>query len=86
MRANDQHSERVLIYDPTGRDAEIAQQILNAAGLSSEPVGSFPALCLEISRGAGLVVIAEEAIQTAVSAPPTACHFALDASRVRRRR
>ena len=58
-------SERVLILAPTGRDAEIAAQILREAGFSAEPAHDLNALCAKFSAGAGVAIIADEAVQNA---------------------
>ena len=58
-------SERVLILAPTGRDAEIAAQILRESGFSAEPAHDLNALCAKFSAGAGVAIIADEAVQNA---------------------
>lgn len=58
-------SERTLILAPTGRDAEIAAQILREAGFSAEPANDLNALCAKFSAGAGVAIIADEAVQNA---------------------
>ena len=56
-------SERALILAPNGRDARVAMQLLQAAGLPAEIHQNLIAVSLEIEKGAGLAIIAEEAIQ-----------------------
>ena len=58
-------SERALILAPRGRDAEIAALILKEAGSSSDIRKDLLSLCEEIARGAGLAIIADEAIRDA---------------------
>ena len=58
-------SERTLILAPTGRDAEIAAQILRESGFSAEPAHDLNALCAKFSAGAGVAIIADEAVQNA---------------------
>jgi hypothetical protein len=58
-------SERALILAPRGRDAAIAAAMLGEAGISADPCVSLPHLIQELDRGAGLVVLTEEALATA---------------------
>jgi signal transduction histidine kinase len=58
-------SERAIILAPKGRDAEIAARILSAAGFAAERARDLPSLCDDIAAGAGLAIIADEAVQTA---------------------
>lgn len=54
-------SDRALVLAPHGRDAAIASSVLNESGLVAEVVKGVPRLVLELGRGAGLGVVAEEA-------------------------
>ncbi|HYG61140.1 MAG TPA: ATP-binding protein [Thermoanaerobaculia bacterium] len=54
--------ERILILAPTGRDAALACQILGQQGLSAHACASEQELFREIDAGAGLVILAEEAL------------------------
>lgn len=65
MTASGNLSERALILAPTGRDAEIAAQILQAAGFSAEPARDLDALCEKLGAGAGLAIVADEAVHNA---------------------
>jgi PAS domain S-box-containing protein len=58
-------SQRALILAPSGRDAEIAALILKEAGFYADICGDLPSLCEEIVKGAGLGIIAAEAIRSA---------------------
>jgi signal transduction histidine kinase len=58
-------SERAIILAPRGRDAEIAAKILSEAGFAAEPARDLYSLCGELVSGAGLAIIADEALQTA---------------------
>ena len=62
-------SERALILTPTGRDSQVASELLAEADLAARTVPDLPALLTELSRGAGLAVIADEALRTADIAP-----------------
>jgi signal transduction histidine kinase/CheY-like chemotaxis protein len=53
---------RVLILAPTGRDAALARQILNRAGILNECCADADALCAAAAHGAGSLLIAEEAL------------------------
>ncbi|KAF0136626.1 MAG: histidine kinase [Methylocystaceae bacterium] len=59
-RAED--SLRVLIMTPTGRDAALAEDALNRSGLSSCICSNEEELRREIAKGAGCVLMAEEAL------------------------
>jgi signal transduction histidine kinase len=58
--------ERILILTPRGKDAVLARDALAAAGLNPYVCTDVQALAAEIGRGAGALLIAEEAI-----APPS---------------
>ena len=58
-------SERALILAPLGRDGEIAALILEEAGYPADVHKSLPALCADLENGAGLAILAEEAIHNA---------------------
>lgn len=53
---------RILLLAPTGRDAELAAAVLEAAGLKAQICRTVADLCGEIARGAGAVFIAQEAL------------------------
>lgn len=58
-------SERALIYTPTGRDAAVAAALIREAGYPATTCADLASLVHEIESGAGLAVIADEAIRTA---------------------
>jgi signal transduction histidine kinase len=58
-------SERAIILAPSGRDGEIAALILKTAGFPAKVSADLPALCAELEQGAGLAIIADEAVHTA---------------------
>jgi PAS domain S-box-containing protein len=58
-------SERAVILAPTGRDASVAAALIREAGFYANICGDIAALMQEIEGGAGLAVIADEAIKTA---------------------
>jgi signal transduction histidine kinase/FixJ family two-component response regulator len=58
-------SERAVVLAPTGRDAAVAAALIREAGFYANIAGDLAALIHEIEAGAGLAVIADEAIKTA---------------------
>src|SRR6201747_532683 len=58
-------SERAVILAPTGRDASVAAALIKEAGYYANVCGDLAALMREIEGGAGLAVMADEAIKTA---------------------
>jgi signal transduction histidine kinase/ActR/RegA family two-component response regulator len=56
---------RVLVFMPTGRDASLVCRMLEKAGIASLSCANARDLEEEILSGAGAVLIAEEALQTA---------------------
>ena len=58
-------SERAVILAPNGRDAAVAAALIKEAGYHANICGDLAALLHEIESGAGLAVIADEAIKTA---------------------
>ncbi|MGY2438272.1 ATP-binding protein [Pseudomonas sp. SDO52101_S400] len=55
-------SERALILAPLGRDSQIALMILNEAGYGGLITSGLGNLCAELEPGAGLLLIAAEAL------------------------
>jgi signal transduction histidine kinase len=58
-------SERAIILAPLGRDAEIAAKILSEAGFTADSAPDLRSLCDAFVAGAGVAIIAIEAVQTA---------------------
>jgi DNA-binding response OmpR family regulator len=58
-------SERAVILAPTGRDAEIAGKILRESGFFADATSDLESLCEQVVAGAGLAIIADEALKTA---------------------
>lgn len=58
------NSERILILAPHGRDAEIASKLLQEAGWPTWTCADVRRLCEELSKGAAVSVVVEEALQT----------------------
>jgi FixJ family two-component response regulator len=56
-------SERAVILAPTGRDAAVAEALIKEAGFFANISGDLAALVREIEGGAGMAVIADEAIR-----------------------
>jgi PAS domain S-box-containing protein len=68
-------SERALVHAPRGRDAAIAADILEQAGISATVCPSLPLLIDELNAGAAFVVVTEEAL-AAVELTPIATWLA----------
>jgi signal transduction histidine kinase/DNA-binding response OmpR family regulator len=58
-------SERAVILAPKGRDAAVAAALIREAGYHAQACADLPELLSEIEGGAGLALIADEAIKTA---------------------
>lgn len=52
----------ILIYALFGRDAEATQRILSSVSIESEVCHDIDALCAALERGAGAILLAEEAL------------------------
>lgn len=63
MVRNNPHDERILIFAPLGRDAEVMASVLRREGIECELVDSLAALGVAIEHGAGAAILAEEALQ-----------------------
>jgi len=61
-------TERVLIHAPTGRDAALACQVLEGAGIGCAICGTGEDLEREVAAGAGLAIVADEALGPATIA------------------
>ena len=54
--------ERILVLAPTAGDAAITQNLLSEAGLACQVCPSLPALCDDMARGAGAILLTEEVL------------------------
>ena len=54
--------ERILVLAPQGRDAEVMSAVLRREGLDCESVAGFDRLAGAIAHGAGVAIVAEEAL------------------------
>ncbi|HEY4275358.1 MAG TPA: ATP-binding protein, partial [Rhizomicrobium sp.] len=64
-------SERALILAPTGRDGAVAMAMLREAGFPAEVHPDLEAIGAQIAAGAGLAIIADEAVMTSDLRPLT---------------
>jgi len=62
MNPDSPREERILVFAPLGRDAELISEVLRRAGLACEIVAGFAALVAAIGEGAGAAIVAEEAL------------------------
>src|SRR5690606_33732171 len=62
LPATGRPDDAVLLLLPFGRDEQLAADALGAAGLETVVCGGAPALAAGIERGAGVAVVAEEAL------------------------
>lgn len=58
-------SERALILAPNGRDAPLAASLIREAGYHADICAGLEALIGEMTKGAGLAIITNEAVRTA---------------------
>jgi PAS domain S-box-containing protein len=65
-------SLRALVLAPNGRDAVLTVSLLKEAGFAADICGDLPTLTNEMKRGAGLVIVADEAVQNADLRPMVA--------------
>jgi PAS domain S-box-containing protein len=54
--------QRILVLAPTSRDAAMAERVLRVAGIEALPCKAVTELCAEIERGAGAILLPEEAV------------------------
>jgi PAS domain S-box-containing protein len=54
--------QRILVFAPTSKDASLVERILGRAGIESTPCKGVTEICAEIERGAGAILLPEEAI------------------------
>jgi PAS domain S-box-containing protein len=60
--ANDKNRERVLVLAPTGRDGTLITEAVSPHGLTTEICADAAGVAAELPKGAGVVLIAEEAL------------------------
>ncbi len=65
----ERHDERILILAPRGRDADIMCAVLAQDGAACAVVPDFPGLAAATDAGAGMAIVAEEALHGADLAP-----------------
>lgn len=65
MSTPGQLSERAIILAPQGRDSQIALRILQEAGFPALITHDLTGLCKELVSGAGLAIVADEALRGA---------------------
>jgi signal transduction histidine kinase len=59
-----QRAVDVLVVTPTGRDAQLSQQLLKDAGLRVRVCDSIHDACAQIDEGSGVMLVAEEALNS----------------------
>src|SRR5262245_43506129 len=62
IRALDNRDQRILIFAPTGRDAELTAQFLNDVRLPHRVCKSIYELCQQMLEGGGVVFLTEETL------------------------
>ncbi|KQQ87377.1 response regulator [Massilia sp. Leaf139] len=67
MQPADAFEERVLIFAPHGRDAQVMCSVLARDGFGCATVDNFDAFADSIATGAGAAIVAEEALQGAAT-------------------
>jgi len=63
LSGTDSVSLRALVLAPNGRDASLTVQLLKATDVSADICADLSALAREMERGAGMLIIAEEAVR-----------------------
>jgi signal transduction histidine kinase len=66
MNSPDASETRVLICAPQGRDAQLIAEALQKSGLSAATTADVAELCCEVRRGAGAIIVTEEALGESV--------------------
>ena len=62
MVSSSTSKQSILVLTPIGRDAELACQVLEEAGLTGDCCQGLEDLCQKLDEGAGTVLLAEEAL------------------------
>ena len=55
-------ASRVLIFAPIGRDSSLTADLLSRAGIACRICHSMDDICIELARGAGVILLTEEAL------------------------
>ena len=55
-------TSRVLIFAPIGRDSSLTADVLSRAGITCQICHSMNDVCIELARGAGAILLTEEAL------------------------
>jgi signal transduction histidine kinase/CheY-like chemotaxis protein len=55
-------TSRVLIFAPIGRDSSLTADLLSRAGITCQVCHSMNDICIELARGAGAILLTEEAL------------------------
>ena len=55
-------TSRVLIFAPIGRDSSLTADLLSRAGITCQVCHSMDDICIELARGAGAILLTEEAL------------------------
>jgi len=69
LSGTDSVSLRALVLAPNGRDASLTVQLLKGIDVRAEICPDLSAMAVEMRRGAGMLIIAEEAVRTEQWAP-----------------
>ncbi|MCC2970693.1 response regulator [Massilia sp. IC2-476] len=69
MSTASRHDERILLLAPRGRDAEVMCPVLAQDGAACTVMHDFPGLVAAIGEGAGMAIVAEEALHGVDFAP-----------------
>jgi signal transduction histidine kinase len=67
MTSQSDLDRRVLIFAPVGRDAVLAQAVLQRAGLSTQICTDLEQLACELASGAGSILLTQEALSPAAA-------------------
>jgi signal transduction histidine kinase/ActR/RegA family two-component response regulator len=62
-------SKRILIYAPIGQNAKLAAQVFNASSIENHVCADVDELMLELSLGAGAILMVEEALASSMLKP-----------------
>jgi signal transduction histidine kinase/ActR/RegA family two-component response regulator len=69
MSPSNKPEERILVFAPRGRDAEVMCSVLTGDGFVCDIMSGFEAFVAQIEAGAGAAIVAEEALAGADLAP-----------------